>query len=149
MHVEDFAREAQSAGAAVLLALGGQPSAYGPLQRLLGELGVPCTGSGHMAVETCADLRLLREQVRGRAVLGPSVRSCTLPRAAVQLSWVVHACAPLPLQLLHEDSNGISTAPVIPISLPELAAQASRPAGTSGGGCRRPTLLSSMAAMPC
>ena len=39
---------------------------HGPVQRMLEELGVPCTGSGHLAAETCADKPALVEQVRER-----------------------------------------------------------------------------------
>lgn len=70
MWLRDFARQAQDVGALVFLALGSQPAALGPLQRLLDEHGVPYTGSGAGAAEACADKALLMEQVRawdGRA----------------------------------------------------------------------------------
>lgn len=63
MWLRQFAEEAQDVGALVFLALGGQPAAHGPLQRMLADLGVPFTGCAAEAAETCADRALLMEQV--------------------------------------------------------------------------------------
>ena len=69
MWLQDFAEQAQERGALVFLALSGQPAVHGPVQRMLEELGVPCTGSGHLAAETCADKPALVEQVRAGSAL--------------------------------------------------------------------------------
>ena len=68
--VRDFVDRAKASGALVFLALAGQPWAHGPLQRLLDEKGVPHTGSGFVAAETCADKPTLKEQVGGWELWG-------------------------------------------------------------------------------
>ena len=83
MWLQDFAEQAQERGALVFLALSGQPAVHGPVQRMLEELGVPCTGSGHLAAETCADKPALVEQVRAGSAL--PVMACLIRLASALL----------------------------------------------------------------
>ena len=81
----------------VLLALAGQPAAHGPLQRLLEEAGVPYTGSGHLAAETCADKAMLIEQLIDLSTSGISTapqQKISLPELSAQVRLLLPALAP-------------------------------------------------------
>ncbi|KAL4428078.1 hypothetical protein ABPG75_002167 [Micractinium tetrahymenae] len=86
--LRDFVDRAADVGAMVLLALGDQPAAHGPLQQLLEERGIPCTGSGHVAVETCADKPTLMEQLLDLEASGIS----TAPQQKISLLELSAQC---------------------------------------------------------
>ncbi|KAL4445330.1 hypothetical protein ABPG77_011155 [Micractinium sp. CCAP 211/92] len=86
--LRDFVDQAADVGAMVLLALGDQPAAHGPLQRLLEERGIPYTGSAHVAVETCADKPTLMEQLLDLEASGIS----TAPQQKISLPELSAQC---------------------------------------------------------
>eukprot|EP00887_Chlorella_sp_A99_P002563 scaffold6.g2563.t1 len=85
--LQDFVAEAFSTGAVVLLALGRESLAAGPLQAQLEAAGVPCTSSASVATELCAERAALVEQLRDLEPNGiscPPQHKISLPELAAQ-----------------------------------------------------------------